>query len=97
VEPPGKPGRFTRLLVCIEVKERAAQIQDLVKKVRAYEPAVNLSEADRGNDPLRKAKYLVRRKPAYFCGVAIGSRLEFSVRYPEGKAFELSRDVIPWV
>src|SRR2546426_3591018 len=86
-----------RLLVCVEVKERTAQLQDLVKRLRTYEAAVNLSEPDRGNDPLRKAKYLVRRKPMYLCGVAIGTRIEYSVHYPEGKAFELARDVIPWV
>ena len=86
-----------RLLVCVEVKERTAQLQDLMKGLRTYQAAVNLSEADRGNDPLRKAKYLVRRKPMYFCGVAIGTRIEYSVLYPEGKAFELVRDVIPWV
>ncbi len=86
-----------RLLVCVEVKERARQLQDLVQKLRAYESAVSLSAPDRGNDPLRKAKYLVRRRPPYFCGVAIGTRLEYSVRYPEGRAFELARDVIPWV
>jgi hypothetical protein len=86
-----------QLLVCVEVKERATQLQDLMKKLRAYESAVSLSAPDRGNDPLRKAKYLVRRRPLYFCGVAIGTRLEYSVRYPDGKAFELARDVIPWV
>ena len=86
-----------RLLVCVEVKERTAQLQDLVKRLRTYEAAVNLSEPDRGNDSLRKAKYLVRRRPMYFCGVAIGTRVEYSVRYPEGKAFELVRDVIPLV
>jgi hypothetical protein len=86
-----------RLLVCVEVKERATQLQDLIAKLRTYESAVNLLEPDRGNDPLRKAKYLIRRRPPYLCGVAIGIRLEYSVRYPEGKAFELARDVIPWV
>jgi hypothetical protein len=86
-----------RLLVCVEVKERATQLQSLITKLRTYESAVNLSEPDRGNDPLRKAKYIVRHRPTYFCGVAIGTRLEYSVRYPDGKAFELARDVIPWV
>jgi len=86
-----------RLLVCVEVKERATQLQDLVKKLRTFESAVSLSAPDRGNDALRKAKYLVGRRPMYFCGVAIGTRLEYSVGYPHGKAFELSRDVIPWV
>lgn len=86
-----------RLLVCVEVKERTTQLQDLVKKLRTYDGIPNLPQMDRGNDPLRKAKYLASRRPPYFCGVAIGTRLEYSVRYPEGKAFELTRDVIPWV
>src|SRR5438094_6771592 len=46
-----------RLLVCVEVKERTAQLQDLVKRLRTHKAAVNLSEPDRGDDPLRKAKY----------------------------------------
>lgn len=86
-----------RLLVCVEVKERTTQLQELVKKLRTFESTPDLPQLDRGNDPLRKAKYLARRRPPYFCGVAIGTRLEYSVRYPEGKAFELARDVIPWV
>lgn len=86
-----------RLLVCVEVKERTTQLQDLVKKLRTFEGTFNLAQLDRGNDPLRKAKYLARRRPPYFCGVAIGTRLEYNVRYPEGKAFKLTRDVIPWV
>ncbi len=86
-----------RLLVCVEVKERATQLQELVKRLRTYEETLDLPKLDRGNDPLRKAKYLVRRRPPYFCGVAIGTRLEYSVCYPAGKAFKLTRDVIPYV
>lgn len=86
-----------RLLVCVEVKERASQIELLIRQLRAYESAVPLSGADRGNDPLRKAKYIARRRPEYFCGVAIGLRLEYAVHYAEERAFRLVRDVVPWV
>jgi len=85
------------LLVCVEVKERATQLHQLVEKLGAYKEILDLPTLDRGNDPLRKAKYLTSHRPRYFCGVAIGTRLEYSVRYPAGKAFELTRDVIPWV
>ncbi len=87
----------TRLLVCCEVKERASQAQELIRRIREYESGVNLAEADRGNDPLRKAKYIVKRQPPYFSVVAIGVRLEFRVRHLEGRRFELIRDVIPWI
>lgn len=89
--------RERRLIVCCEVKERAGQIQDLLKHMRRYEEGIDLDQPDRGNDPLRKAKYLVRRRPDYLSLVSIGARLEYRVRYPEGRAFELTRDVIPWV
>lgn len=88
--------REGRLVVSCEVKERASQIEALARGVRVYEAGVNLSQADRGNDPLRKAKYLVRRKPDYFSLVAIGARLEYRVNYPRDRAFALMRDVIPW-
>jgi hypothetical protein len=89
--------REDRLVVCCEVKERASQLQELVKGLRAYEKGINFSQPDRGNDPLRKAKYLVRRRPDYFSLVAIGARMEYHVRHQEGRTFELVRDVIPWV
>lgn len=89
--------RDGRLVVCCEVKERASQIQALASKLRAYREGVTLSQPDRGNDPLRKAKYLVRRRPQYLSLVAIGARLEYRVTYLDNRSFELSRDVIPWV
>jgi hypothetical protein len=52
---------------------------------------------DRGNDPLRKAKYLIHQRPLFFYLVAIGVRYEFNVSFPEGKAFELQEDIIPFV
>lgn len=89
--------REGRLVVCCEVKERASQLQALVKGIRTYEAGINFSQPDRGNDPLRKAKYVVRRRPEYLSLVAIGARFEYRIRYPKGGTFELTRDVIPWV
>ena len=89
--------RDGRLVVCCEVKERASQIQELASKLRVYGEGVNLSQPDRGNDPLRKAKYLVRRRPEYLSLIAIGVRFEYRVLYLKGRTFELVRDVIPWV
>jgi hypothetical protein len=85
-----------RLLVCVEVKERARQVQQLVASIRKYEHGIDFQAPDRGNDPLRKAKYIVRRRPAYFCAVAIGAQLEYRVEYPDPQSFRFERDVIPW-
>ena len=88
--------RDGELQVCVEVKERRIQLQRLLQRLRAHEAAVDLEAPDRGNDSLRKAKYLVKRRPPYLCGVALGVRLEYRVDYPEGTAFRLVEDVVPW-
>ena len=86
-----------KLLVCCEIKENSSQAKKLIAGMKAYESRIDLTTPDRGNDPLRKAKYIVRRRPLFFYVVAIGVRYEFSVSFPEGKAFELREDVIPFV
>lgn len=83
-----------RVLWCIEVKEKASDLQSLLQGMRRESPHVDLSAPDRGNDPLRKSKYLVRRRPPYFSMVAIGSRLDFSVSY-RGGGFDLTEDLVP--
>jgi hypothetical protein len=85
------------LLVCVEAKERAQQLAGLIKGIRGCEQTVDMSAPDRGNDPLRKAKYITCHRPRYFCAVALGSRLEFRVDYPSEQAFRLSPDMIPWI
>lgn len=57
-----------KLVICCEVKERARQIQRLINEIMKYQPAVDFAVPDRGNDPLRKAKYIVKRRPDYFVG-----------------------------
>ena len=86
-----------RLIVYYEVKERVSQIQKLIKGIKDYQSAVDLAAPDRGNDPLRKAKCIVKRKPEYFVGVAIGARFEYKVIYPEERSFQLVKDVVPFV
>jgi hypothetical protein len=89
--------RNGELQVCVEVKERRSQLQRLFQRLRTHEATVDLDVPDRGNNPLRKAKYLVKRRPRYLCGLALGARLEYRVDYPEGLAFRLEEDVVPWV
>lgn len=86
-----------RLLVCCEVKERSDQLLQLLSGIREHEHEVDYTANDRGNDPLRKAKYIVNRRPEYFYLMSLGSKLEFSVSYPEGMAFRLSDDLIPFI
>jgi hypothetical protein len=86
-----------KLFVCCEIKEKSTQAKRLIAGIKAYEARIDLTTPDRGNDPLRKAKYIVHQRPLFFYIVAIGVRYEFSVAFPEGKAFELREDIIPFV
>ncbi|OGO22775.1 MAG: hypothetical protein A2144_10545 [Chloroflexi bacterium RBG_16_50_9] len=86
-----------RLYVYCEVKEKTSQIQELIKGIKAYQSNVDLAASDRGNDPLRKAKCIVKRRPEYFVGVAIGARFEYRVIYPDDRSFQFVRDVVPLV
>ena len=89
--------REGKLLVFLEVKEKASQVPRLVQGIKRYEKHVDLSKKGRGNDPLQKAKYIVNQKPKYFCVLAIGVRREYRIEYPDDKAFELHEDIIPLV
>ena len=82
------------LFVCCEVKETSRQAARLVSGIRRYQPRVPLTDPARGNDPLRKAKYLRKNRPRYFYVVAIGARHEFSVVLTDF-GFELHEDLIP--
>jgi len=45
----------------------------------------------------KKAKYIVNRRPEYFCGFAIGARFDYKVTFLDNNAFRLERDIIPWM
>ena len=78
-----------QLLWCIEVKEQAIQLDELLAGLESHSNGVDLDAPDRGNDPLRKAKYLVKHRPKFFSGVAIGMQRDFEVNYRGARAFDL--------
>jgi hypothetical protein len=79
---------------CIEAKEKARDLEKLLRGLRQGSQHVDMNVSDRHNDPLRKSKYLMRRRPPYFSMVAIGRRLDFSVSY-ELDGFTLTEDLVP--
>jgi len=92
--------RDSGLLACYEVKEKVRDANRLIKMIKHYgDRGIVLDEPDRRNDPLRKAKYLVRHRPKYLSVVAVGRRWEFSVSYKEEATslvkFKLADDMIP--
>jgi hypothetical protein len=86
-----------RLFIYCEVKENVSQIQKLIRGIKTYQSGVDLAAPDRGNDPLRKAKCIVKRKPEYFTRVAIGARFEYKIIYLKDNGFGLIRDVVPLI
>lgn len=72
------------LLLYVENKVTAAQATRLLERMRYYgETGFTLDDVDKGNDSLRKAKYLVRDsiRPQYFALSAVGYRQLFQVEY----------------
>lgn len=90
--------RNKRLFVYYEAKEKITQLQKLIKGLKAYESTtIDLTAPDRHNDPLRKAKCIVKRRPEYFVGVAIGTHYEYRIIHIDDNAFELLRDTVPLI
>ena len=89
--------REDKLVVCCEVKEKSAQLGRLLQGIMTYESGIDWDAPDRGNDPLRKAKYLSEKRPEYFYLMSIGARREFAVSFPDGRAFELIETLIPYL
>lgn len=85
-----------RLRWDLEVKEKAADVPRFVDDIRRYGASgVDLNAPDRGNDALRKAKYIVRYRPEYFSVSAIGIRMDFAVTL-DGNRFSLAEDMVPF-
>jgi hypothetical protein len=82
----------------IEVKERAIDVPGLVDRIGTYgHEGVELNAPDRGNDALRKAKYLIWYRPVYLSVSAIGLRRDFQVAYAAGNRFALIDDMVPLI
>lgn len=84
------------LYLCCEVKVNSRQVSSLLAGVRKYQSGIDFSLPDRGNDSIRKAKYLLQHRPTYFSIVGIGIRREFYVHFPAKNQFELVEDMIPY-
>ena len=83
------------LVLYVENKTSRADVDKLLPAFVEYgRSGFGLADADKGNDPLRKAKYLVRpgSHPPYMGISAIGFRELYSVVYGEGNTFKLRED-----
>jgi len=78
-----------QLLWYVEVKAAATQLPTLLAALRRLGVGVEVDAPDRGNDPLRKAKYIVRHRPRYLSLVGGEERLHFDVAYSGVTSFAL--------
>lgn len=84
-----------RLVLYVEQKTTRHLAKKLVDRMRRYgDEGFTLEDPDRGNDALRKAKYLVRDEshPIYFGLSAVNYRQLFKVEYLDGNRFRLIDD-----
>lgn len=80
----------------VEVKERRAQWETLIKRVKDLgHRGVDLSTPDRGNDPLRKAKYIVAGRPDFFVGYCPEGFEVYKVIYSPDSRFILEPSILP--
>jgi len=84
--------RGDKIVLICEVKEKPNSILKLLAGLKEYEKMVDMNEPDRGNDSLRKAKYIMKAKPEWFRVAAIGHAEEFRVTYPTDGGFRLQRE-----
>jgi hypothetical protein len=87
--------RNNKLWVCCEIKEKSSQAGNLIRGLKTFQGAVEFPDHDRGNDPLRKAKYIAKLEPQYFYVVSIGRRFEFRIEHPNNMRFKLIEDLVP--
>ena len=84
-----------QIILYIENKEKASSAVNLVKGMHEYgEKGFNLDDPDRGNDQLRKSKYIVKKdaRPIFLGISAIGYKQLFEVKYLDGNRFHLIKD-----
>lgn len=84
-----------RLILYVEHKEKAALAKKLLEGVKYYgKTGFDLNDPDKGNDPLKKAKYLVKdgTHPMFFGLSAVGYRKLFRIEYSNDNRFNLIED-----
>lgn len=79
------------LLWYVEVKAKPSMLAPLLRDLEVYSSGVDIQAPDRGNDPLRKSKYLVRHRPPLISLVGGEERWHFAVQYPATASFALIR------
>lgn len=78
----------SKLLLYVENKSKKEDALRLLERMKENgKTGFDLEDQDKGNDPLRKAKYLVRdgARPQYFALSAIGLEQVFRVEYLDGE------------
>jgi hypothetical protein len=82
--------------VFVEVKERKEQWEALILAVKAIgREGVDLVKPDRGNDALRKAKYIAAGRPEFFIGYSAEGFDAYKVGYESGFRFKLEPSNLP--
>ncbi len=82
--------------IFLEVKETKTQWEILISQVKGIGmQGIDLTGPDRGNDPLRKAKYIVAGRPDYFVGYSPEGLDSYQVNYESGSRFTLNPTGIP--
>lgn len=70
-------------VIAVEVKRSESEAAKLVKGLAAVDP-LNLPELDRGNEPIRKMKSLMKLKPKEFWVVSPERRWKFELHFTNG-------------
>ena len=82
--------------IFVEVKETKSQWENLIHSIHEIKnKGVDLSTPDRGNDPLRKAKYIITGRPDFFVGYSPEGFDSYSVTYETVGRFTLRKAEIP--
>jgi hypothetical protein len=82
--------------IFVEVKETKTQWEILISGVKAIGmKGADLKEPDRGNDPLRNAKYILASRPDFFIGYSPEGFDSYKVIYEPKGRFQLEPDPMP--
>ncbi len=69
--------------IYVEAKKADNELQKLSESISKYSENVPMDVGDRGNDPLRKCKYIVKDRPKYLWLVGPEARSSFLIEHTE--------------